>query len=250
MLNIVTIVSIIALAITVLFFAFLSPASLNQAQGQLLPGCPVGYQRDVFGNCEPVSNLQTCPFGYQRSASGFCIPVTSLQSCPVGYQTYPPGICVPVADSISNLYPNGYPTTGVNPQTTFTQPQTTFTQPSASTSSLVSPTLTNSPAGQISPWFPSLPAIACGGTSTKTAIGSIERDDNGDDNNNNGRDNDDDDEKKDYAFQVESDGGPSADPDSVDGTVFAGEKNIERNNGDDFDIKDIFNDCLVSMFND
>jgi hypothetical protein len=83
-----------------------------------------------------------------------------------------------------------------------------------------------------------------------TTIGSIERDDNGDDNNNNGRDNDDDDDKKDYAFQVESDGGPSADPDSVDGTVFAGEKNIERNNGDDFDIKDIFNDCLVSMFND
>jgi hypothetical protein len=83
-----------------------------------------------------------------------------------------------------------------------------------------------------------------------TTIGSIERDDNGDDNNDNGRDNDDDDDKKDYAFQVESDGGPSADPDSVDGTVFGGEKNIERNNGEDFDIKDIFNDCQVSMFND
>jgi hypothetical protein len=271
-LNRVTIVCIIALAITVLFFAFLPPASLNQAQGQLLPGCPVGYQRDVFGNCEPVSNMQTCPIGYQRSssgicvpissqscpigyqrsASGFCVPVTSLQSCPVGYQTYPPGICVPVADSLSNLYPYGYPTTAVTPQTTFTQPQTTFTQPPASASSLVSPTLTNSPAGQISPWFPSLPAIACGGTSTMTTIGSIERDDNGDDNNNNGRDNDDDndDDKKDYAFQIESDGGPSADPESVDGTVFAGEKNIARNNGEDFDIKDVFNDCQVSMFND
>jgi hypothetical protein len=84
-----------------------------------------------------------------------------------------------------------------------------------------------------------------------TTIGSIERDDNGDDNNNNGRDNDDDDDdKKDYAFQIESDGGPSADPESVDGTVFAGEKNIERNNGKDFDIKDVFNDSQVSMFND
>ena len=29
-----------------------------------------------------------------------------------------------------------------------------------------------------------------------------------------------------------------------------GEKNIERNNGKDFDIKDVFNDCQVGMFND
>jgi hypothetical protein len=35
---------------------------------------------------------------------------------------------------------------------------------------------------------------------------------------------------------------------SVDGTVFAGKKNIERNNGKDFDIKDVFNDCQVGMF--
>ena len=91
-----------------------------------------------------------------------------------------------------------------------------------------------------------------------TTIGSIETDTNGDNNgnnnnNNNGKDNsddDDEDDKKDYAFQIESDGGPSADPESVDGTVFAGEKNIERNNGKDFDIKDVFNDCQVSMFND
>ena len=91
-----------------------------------------------------------------------------------------------------------------------------------------------------------------------TTIGSLEGDssngDNGDKSkggNNNGKnDNRDDDDKKDYAFQIESDGGPSADPESVDGTVFAGEKNIERNNGKDFDIKDVFNDCQVSMFND
>jgi len=98
-------------------------------------------------------------------------------------------------------------------------------------------------------------------TSTMTTIGSLESDSNSDngDNSKNGNKNekqddkdnhDDDDEKKDYAFQIESDGGPSADPESVDGTVFAGEKNIERNNGKDFDIKDVFNDCQVSMFND
>jgi hypothetical protein len=51
-------------------------------------------------------------------------------------------------------------------------------------------------------------------------------------------------------FRLSQTEGPSADPESVDGTVFAGEKNIERNNGKDFDIKDVFNDCQVSMFND
>jgi hypothetical protein len=75
-----------------------------------------------------------------------------------------------------------------------------------------------------------------------TTIGSLEGDssngDNGD-NNKNGNNKDDDknkdnnddvDEKKEYAFQIVSDRRPSADPDSVDGMIFAGEKNIERNN--------------------
>ena len=83
-----------------------------------------------------------------------------------------------------------------------------------------------------------------------TTIGSIETDTNGDKNNGNNNNKNDDDDKKEYAFQIESEGGPSANPESVDGTVFAGEKNIERNNGKDFDIKDVFNDCQVSMFND
>jgi hypothetical protein len=274
-LNAVTILGTVVLGfIMVLLLSSLSFVKVNQAQGSLgtcpvgyqrsasgicVPissqVCPVGYERNALGICEPVSSLQSCPVGYQRSASGFCVPVTSLQSCPVGYQTYPPGICVPVADSLSNLYPYGYPTTAVNPygpQTTLSQPQTTFTQPSStSTASLVSPTLTSPSTAQMSPWFPSLPAIACGGTSTMTTIGSIEGDSDSDDNNDNIYDNDEDDsDKKDYAFLIESDGGPSADPESVDGKVFAGEKNIERNNGRDFDIKDVFNDCQVSMFND
>ena len=86
-----------------------------------------------------------------------------------------------------------------------------------------------------------------------TTIGSIESDSNSGDNSNNNNGGDDDEHdynKKDYAFQIESDGGPSADPESVAGTVYAGEKNIERNNGKDFDIKDVFNDCQVGMFND
>ena len=188
----------------------------------------------------------------QRSASGLCVPVASSQTCPVGYQQIPPGICVPFTNS-EFVNPYGYPTAAANPQTTLTQPQATFNQPSSPTASLVSPTLTNPPAGQMTPWFPSLPAIACGGTSTMTTIGSIESDSNSGDNSNNnngGDDDDNDDNKKDYAFQIDSDGGPSADPESVAGTVYAGEKNIERNNGKDFDIKDVFNDCQVGMFND
>ena len=245
-------VSSIILVIMILLLASISPFSINQAKAQSSLSCPVGYQRNILGTCEPVSNLQTCPIGYQRSVSGICVPVASSQTCPVGYQQIPPGICVPFTSS-EFVNPYGYPTTAVNPQTTLTQPQATFNQPSSPTASLVSPTLTNPPAGQMSPWFPSLPAIACGGTSTMTTIGSIESDSNSDNNNNNGGnkdDDDDDDDNKDYAFQIESEGGPSADPESVDGTVYAGESNIERNNGKDFDIKDVFNDCQVSMFND
>jgi hypothetical protein len=252
MMNTAVTVSSIILVIMILLLASISPFSINQAKAQSFPTCPVGYQRNILGTCEPVSNLQTCPIGYQRSVAGLCVPVASSQTCPVGYQQIPPGICVPFTSS-EFVNPYGYPTTTVNPQTTLTQPQATFNQPSSPTASLVSPTLTNPPAGQMSPWFPSLPAIACGGTSTMTTIGSIETDSNSDNNNNNGGNNDDDDDdddNKDYAFQIESEGGPSADPESVDGTVYAGERNIERNNGKDFDIKDVFNDCQVSMFND
>ena len=258
--TIVTISSII-LATTILFFS--SPLSsshhytpsirLNTAEAQL-PNCPIGYHRSPDGNCEPdlgLSGLQRCPNGYQRSPLGFCEPIsfTNFQNCPVGYQVNVNGVCVPATSSQL-----------VNPANQLVgQPQATFAQPQSSelASSLISPTLINPPAGQLSPWFPSLSAIACGGTSTMTTIGSLEGDSsNGDDNKNGNKDNkdngnkDNDDDKKEYAFQIESEGGPSADPESVDGTVFAGEKNIERNNGKDFDIKDVFNDCQVSTFID
>jgi hypothetical protein len=220
-LNIALTVSSLTSVIMILLLSSFFPFSFNQVQGQSLSQCPVGYVRDSSGVCVPIGSSQSCPVGYQRDVSGFCVPVTGSQ------------------------FVN--PANQIAPQTTFAQPQS-----SELTSSLVSPTLTNPPAGQLSPWFPSLPAIACGGTSTMTTIGSLEGDGNGDNNNgnNNNKNDDDDDDKKQYAFQIESDGGPSADPESVDGTVFAGEKNIERNNGKDFDIKDVFNDCQVSMFND
>jgi hypothetical protein len=222
-------VSSITIVIMILLFSSYHPFSSNQAQGQF-PECPNDYHHSPNGNCEldlDISGLPRCLNGTRRSPSGICesTSLTDFQNCPVGYQVSATGFCVPVASSQFVDSP-GYPTTVVNPNT----PQTTFAQPisSALTSSLVSPTLINPPAGQLSPWFPSLPAIACGGTSTMATIGSLEIDSNGDNNNGNSNnkndddDDDDDDDKKEYAFQIESDGGPNADPESVDGTVFAG----------------------------
>jgi hypothetical protein len=100
-------------------------------------------------------------------------------ACPVGYQVNVNGICVPA--TTSQL---------INPVNQLAgQPQVTFAQLQSSelTSSLISPTLINPPAGQLSPWFPSLPAIVCGGSSTITTIGSLEGDSSDSSNGDNGK---------------------------------------------------------------
>jgi hypothetical protein len=118
--------------------------------------------------------------------------------------------------------------------------------------------------GPLSPWFPSVPAISCGGTFSMTVVGAMDTngdddDDNDDGNNNNNNrnnndgddnDNDDNNDRKLYAFQIQSDGGTALEPESIEGQVFRGENNIERNNGEDFDVKDVFNDCQVVTFSD
>jgi hypothetical protein len=123
------------------------------------------------------------------------------------------------------------------------------------TTSFIPPTSIAPVVGPLSPWFPSIPAIACGGTFTFSVVGSLDRDngnDNGNDDNkdNNKNDKNDNNNDKDklYAIQIQSNGGSSLDTDTIEGKVFAGEKNIERNNGEDFDIKDVFNDCQVVTF--
>jgi hypothetical protein len=161
--NEVVTLSTIILVIIILLLSSFSPFSVNNAKAQSL-SCPIGYQRNILGTCEPVSNLQTCPIGYQRSASGLCVPIVSSQTCPIGYQQIPPGMCVPFTSS-QFVNPYGYPTTAVNPQTTLTQPQATFNQPQSSTASLVSPTLTNPSTGQMSSpltsgFLPSLQYVA------------------------------------------------------------------------------------------
>ena len=159
----------------------------------------------------------------------------------------------------ATLYPPGIGTgtagTTIFPQTTLagtgTLPQSAVTFPP----SVFPPTSIAPVVGPLSPWFPSIPAIACGGTFTFSVVGSLDRDndngnDNGNDDNKDKKNDNNNDKDKLYAIQIQSNGGSSLDTDSIEGKVFAGEKNIERNNGKDFDIKDVFNDCQVGMFND
>jgi hypothetical protein len=169
---------------------------------------------------------------------------------------YPPGINVP-----GNTGTTGIGGTTIFPQSTLagtgTLPQSAVTFPPSvfpPTTSFIPPTSIAPVVGPLSPWFPSIPAIACGGTFTFSVVGSLDRDnDNGNDDNNgdnknkNGNNNNGDKDKL-YAIQIQSNGGSTLDTDSIEGKVFAGEKNIERNNGEDFDIKDVFNDCQVVTF--
>ena len=171
---------------------------------------------------------------------------------------YPPGINAP-----TNTGTTGIGGTTIFPQTTLagtgTLPQSAVTFPPSvfpPTTSFIPPTSIAPVVGPLSPWFPSIPAIACGGTFTFSVVGSLDRDndngndeDNGDNKNKNGKNNNNNgNEDKLYAIQIQSNGGSTLDTDSIEGKVFAGENNIERNNGDDFDIKDVFNDCQVVTF--
>ena len=127
----------------------------------------------------------------------------------------------------------------------------------------------------VSPWFPSLPATYCGGTFLLTIEGTprgngdndkIEPADNSDKNDNNSKDDnskddrDDDDnnhknskdsdrEKRLLSLQINSDNTRIfTDDDAIFGEIFLGKKNIDRNKGNDFDIKSIFNDCQVVTY--
>lgn len=165
---------------------------------------------------------------------------------------YPPGIGTGIGTGTggTTIFPQTtLAGTGTLPQSAVTFPPSVFPP----TTSFIPPTSIAPVVGPLSPWFPSIPAIACGGTFTFSVVGSLDRDnDNGNDDNkdndkNNKNDNNNDKDKL-YAIQIQSNGGSSLDTDSIEGKVFAGENNIERNNGEDFDIKDVFNDCQVVTF--
>lgn len=182
-------------------------------------------------------------------------PLTQYQTIIRPQTTLPPATTLPsfVQPTTSIGGTNIFPQTtlsgsGTLPQSAVTFPPSVFPP----TTSFIPPTSIAPVVGPLSPWFPSIPAIACGGTFTFSVVGSLDRDnDNGnnhDDNNKDKNKDNNNDKDKLYAVQIISNGGSTLDSESIEGKVFAGEKNIERNNGENFDIKDVFNDCQVVTF--
>ena len=114
----------------------------------------------------------------------------------------------------------------------------------------------------VSPWFPSLPATYCGGTFLLTIEGiprgngdknnKIEASDNDDKEDNKNGDDEmtyGDRERRLLSLQINSDNTRIfSDDDAISGEIFLGKNNIDKNKGNDFDIKSIFNDCQVVTF--
>ena len=195
---------------------------------------------------EPLTQYQTIVQTPGRTLA--VQPTTTLPPATL----YPPGIGTGIGTGTAGttIFPQTtLAGTGTLPQSAVTFPPSVFPP----TTSFIPPTSIAPVTGPLSPWFPSIPAIACGGTFTFSVVGSLDRDnDNGNDNNKDNDKNDKNDNNNDkdklYAIQIQSNGGSSLHTDSIEGKVFAGENNIERNNGEDFDVKDVFNDCQVVTF--
>jgi len=131
---------------------------------------------------------------------------------------------------------------------TTTFPPSTFPPTSSAFPSASLATQSNS----FSPWFPSLPAIGCGGTFSLTIVGDVSpsgqtssSNSNNQGNNNGHHDNND---KRTLALQVNSAGGIALTQESVTGRFFIGQHNINNNQANNFDIKDVFNNCQVITF--
>lgn len=128
----------------------------------------------------------------------------------------------------------GGPGTGFIPPSATTFPPSVFPP----TNSFLPSTSFAIPTGSLSPWFPSLPAIACGGTFSFTVIGKVS-DNKGEDLGNG---------KQRVAIQINSAGGIDLTQQSVKGKIFIGQDNIDKNQGDNFSIKNVFNNCQGLTF--
>ena len=203
------------------------------------------------------SSLQNTP------AQPYGIPSTSatiqpqLSALPPTATTFPPSVLPPVnsLQSYGTTGGLGYPSTLAGQ----------YGLGAADVAAGAAPTSVSTSSQLISPWFPSLPASYCGGTFLLTIEGTPRG--NGDkdnkiegaDSNDNNRDDGDDDdgdkhknskesdrEKRLLSLQVNSDNSRIfTDDDAISGEIFLGKNNIDKNKGNDFDIKSIFNDCQV-----
>jgi hypothetical protein len=155
--------------------------------------------------------------------------------------TFPPQTTFPLANSIAPQLAYPY-----LPQAQTTFPPSVFPP----TQSFLPGTSFAVPTGSLSPWFPSVPAIACGGTFSLTIVGDVKGNNNN--NNNNHSDNSDhnnnNNNKKTLALQIKSAGGTNLDSNTISGQLFKGKNNIEHNQGQDFIVKGVSNDCQLTMF--
>ncbi len=145
------------------------------------------------------------------------------------------------------------PGTGFFPSQTTTFPPSVFPP----TTSALPSTSFGTQTGSLSPWFPSLPAIGCGGTFSLTIVGDVSSasgqtssssSQNNNNNNDNGGGHHGKNGKNTLALQVNSAGGVDLTQQSVKGRFFVGQHNINNNQANNFDIKDVFNNCQVITF--
>jgi len=218
-----------------------------------------------------VSQQQVQPSIQGAPAQPFVSPSDSnslLQQQSQGYlpqpaTTFPPSTAPPVSSYQSPSQSYGqYGNTGY--------PYTTAGNGLGS--QVGSPTLVSASNSQlVSPWFPSLPAISCGGTFTLTIEGVPHASNSGQngqgtpsngngggggsggggsggDGGSNGGHNSNK-NKNLLALQVLSDNTRLfTDNNAISGKIFKGKSNIDRNNANNFDIKTIFNDCQVVTY--
>ena len=212
---------------------------------------------------------QTQSLLQSNPAQPYGIPSTTgtiqpqLSALPPTATTFPPSVLPPV----NSLQPYG--TTGGLGYTSTLAGQYGLGAPGAVAGAAATSVSTSSQL--VSPWFPSLPATYCGGTFLLTIEGTprgngdrdnmIEPADSNDKGQDNNRDDGDDDgdnhknskdserEKRLLSFQVNSDNTRIfTDDDAISGEIFLGKNNIDKNKGNDFDIKSIFNDCQVVTY--
>ena len=128
----------------------------------------------------------------------------------------------------------GGPGTGFLPPSATTFPPSVFPP----TNSFLPSTSFAIPTGSLSPWFPSVPAISCGGTFSFTVIGQVSDHKGGDIGNG----------KQRIAIQINSAGGIDLSQQSIKGKIFVGQDNIDSNQGNNFNIKNVFNNCQGLTF--
>jgi hypothetical protein len=230
--------------------------NLQQLQQQIPPpGQAIQQQLPVYQ--QPfTTQQQVLPQSTTQQQQFFpSSPLTSVQPpgayYPPSSTTFPPAIYPPSGTTFPS---NVYPPVGTYPSTGF---------PMAAAGGMGG---VSTPSQIIAPWFPSLPAISCGGTFVMTVEGIPEGNNgNGDDritpsgggDNNGNSDNDDDNKQysgksnRRLAVQINSDNsqiitGQQQDP--IFGQIFQGQRNIDQNKANDFDIRSIFNDCQVSTY--